>query len=116
MHLQLRHLFGDSAATSTVQTITINVDVARRLSATTIEMSWSVVGSPEIITSYSVKYRAVEWIAGRNLDITSTIVNTTNTNIIITDLDPRHEYAVSVAATTTAGVGNYSQEIIVGCK
>ena len=110
------HLFGDSAATSTVQTITINVDVARRLSATTIEMRWSVVGSPEIITSYSVQYRTVEWIAGRNLDITSTIVSTTNTNIIITDLDPRHEYAVSVAAATTAGVGNYSHEIIVGCK
>ena len=112
----LRHLFGDSAATSTVQTITINVDVARRLSATTIEMSWSVVGSPGIITSYSVKYRAVEWIAGRNLNIMSTIVNTTNTSIIITDLDPRHECAVSVAATTTAGLGNYSQEIIVGCE
>ena len=96
--------------------ITLNVDVARRLSATSIQMSWSVVGSPGIVTSYLVKYREVEWIPGRNLDITSTVVNTTNTNIIITDLDPRHEYAVSVAAKTTVGIGNYSHEIIVGCK
>ena len=66
--------------------------------------------------TYSVKYRAVERIARRNLDDTSTNVETSNTNIILNDLDPRHGYAVSVAAKTTAGVGNYSAEIIIGCK
>ena len=78
-------------------------------------MSWSAV---EILggVTYSVKYRAVERIARRNLDDTSTIVETSNTNIILNDLDPRHGYAVSVAAKTTAGVGNYSAEIIIGCK
>ena len=66
--------------------------------------------------TYSVKYRAVERVARRNLDDTSTIVETSNTSIILSDLDPKHGYAVSVAAKTTAGVGNYSAEIITGCK
>lgn len=78
-------------------------------------MSWSPV---EILggVTYSVKYRALERVARRNLDDTSTIVETSNTNIILNDLDPRHGYAVSVAAKTTAGIGNYSAEITIGCK
>ena len=40
----------------------------------------------------------------------------TYTNIIIMDLDSRLGYAVSVAAKTSVGVGNYSEEITVGCK
>ena len=68
------------------------------------------------MTSYFVKYRVLERVTRRSLDDTSTIVETTNTSIILSDLDPRYGYAVSVAAKTIAGVGNYSEEIIIGCK
>ena len=101
--------------TFTVPKVVPNVGVARRLSATSIEMSWSAV---EVLggVTYSVKYRAVERVSRRNLDDMSTIVETSNTTIILNDLDPRQGYAMSVAAKTTAGVGNYSAEIIIGCK
>ena len=90
-----------------------NIGVARRISATSIEMNWDPLSEA---ASYSVRYRLVERVARRNLDDTYTTVETTNTNIIITDLDPRLGYAVSVAARTSVGVGNYSEEITVGCK
>ena len=58
----------------------------------------------------------MERVARRNFDDMSTIVGTSNTTIILNDLDPRHGYAMSVAAKMTAGVGTYSAEIIIGCK
>jgi len=90
-----------------------NIGVARRISATSIEMNWDPLSEA---ASYSVRYRVVERVARRNLDDTYATVETTNTNIIIMDLDPRLGYAVSVAARTSVGVGNYSEEITVGCK
>ena len=89
------------------------IGVARRLSATSIEMNWDPLSEA---ASYSVRYRVVERVARRNLDDMYTIVETTNTNIIITGLDPRLGYAVSVASRTSVGVGNYSEEITIGCK
>ena len=68
-------------------------------------MSWDPLSEA---ASYSVRYMVVERVAHRNLDDTYTMVETTNTNTIITDLDPRLEYAVSVAAKTSVGVGNYT--------
>jgi len=81
--------------------------------ATSIEMNWDPLSEA---ASYSVRYRVVERVARRNLDDMYTIVETTNTNIIITGLDPRLGYAVSVASRTSVGVGNYSEEITIGCK
>ena len=106
-------------STFTAPRVAPNVGVNRRLSATSIEISWdplSTVESLGVVTSYSVKYRPVERVARRNLDDISTIVETSNTNIILNDLDPRYPYAVSVAAKTSAGIGNYSEEIIIGCE
>jgi len=82
-------------------------------------MSWdplSVMESQGVVTAYSVRYRKVERVTRRNVDDISTIVETSNTNIIITDLEPNLRYAVSVAARTSVGVGNYSEEITLGCK
>ena len=90
-----------------------NIGVARWLSATSIEMSCDPLSEA---ASHSVRYRVVERVAHRNLDDMYTIVETTNINIIITDLDPRLGYAVSVAAKTSVGVGNYSEEITVDCS
>ena len=93
--------------------------MARRLSATSIEMSWdpiSVEESRGIVIAFSVRYRKVERVSRRNVDDISTVVETTNTSIIITDLEPDLRYTVSVAAKTSVGIGNYSEEITFGCK
>ena len=74
-----------------------------------------------IVTTYLVRYRIVEEEetgrrVRRNIDNVTTVIETSDTSIVIRDLDPRIVYAVSVAAETDAGVGNYSEEMIVGCK
>ena len=115
-------MFDDSTVIISIFTaprVAPNVGVSRRLSATSIQISWdplSTVESLGVVTSYSVKYRVLERVTRRNLDDKSTIVETTNASIILSDLDPRYRYAVSVAAKTIAGIGNYSEEIIIGCK
>lgn len=98
-----------------------------RISATDIEVNWEPL-SPEqsmgVVTAYLVRYRITEDEAEssggrrrrRNANNLTAVIETANTNVVIGDLDPRIVYAVSVAARTDAGVGNYSQERIVGCK
>ena len=50
----------------------------------------------------------------RNLDDTSTVINTTKLDVVIEGLDPRLAYAVAFAASTVAGIGNYSKETVIG--
>jgi hypothetical protein len=74
-----------------------------------------------VVTAYLVRYRITEGEeaesgdrrARRNANNLSTVIETTDTSLVISDLDPRIVYAVSVAARTDAGVGNYSGETIV---
>ena len=65
---------------------------------------------------YHVKYRPLGGVIRQSLDDMSVVINTTDVEVTITDLDPRVTYAVAVAASTSAGVGNYSEEVVVGCK
>ena len=44
----------------------------------------------------------MERVGRRNLDDTYTMVETINTNVIITDLDPRLEYAVALEVASNA--------------
>ena len=77
-----------------------------------------------VVTAYLVRYRITEDVdvessdrrVRRNADNLSTVIETTDTSVVISDLDPRIVYAVSVAARTDAGVGNYSHETIVPCR
>ena len=97
-----------------------------RISATEIEVSWEPL-TPEqsmgVVTAYLVRYRITEDEAvssggrreRRNANNLTTVIETADTSIVISDLDPRIVYAVSVAARTDAGVGNYSHETIVPC-
>ena len=97
-----------------------------RISATDIEVSWEPL-TPEqsmgVVTAYLVRYRITEDEAvssgrgreRRNANNLTTVIETADTSIVISDLDPRIVYAVSVAARTDAGVGNYSHETIVPC-
>ena len=65
---------------------------------------------------YHVKYRPLNRVTRRSSDDMSIVIDTTNLEVTITDLDPRVAYAVAVAASTSAGMGNYSEEIMIGCK
>ena len=75
-----------------------------------------------IVSSYLVRLRIVpeeEASRGRvrrNSDDLARVVETNGTSIVVSNLDPRAVYAVSVAARTSAGNGSYSLEMIVGCK
>ena len=77
-----------------------------------------------VVTAYLVRYRITEDAevessdrrVRRNANNLSTVIETTDTSVVISDLDPRIVYAVSVAARTDAGVGNYSHETIVPCR
>lgn len=64
--------------------------------------------------TYLVKYRPLQTVQKRNTDDLSVIVETNQTGYLISGLDPRFGYGVSVAASNGAGVGNYSQEVLVG--
>ena len=52
----------------------------------------------------------------RNLDDTSTVINTTKLDVVIEGLDSRLAYAVAFAASTVAGIGSYSKETVIGGK
>ena len=52
----------------------------------------------------------------RNSDDLTRVVETNETSLVVSDLDPGAVHAVSVAARTSAGNGSYSQEMIVRCK
>ena len=86
-----------------------------RVSATEIQFGWSSVKAGEVDT-YLIKYRALQNRQRRNVDEFSVIVETNQTSYILSDLDPRFSYAISMAARNRGGVGVYSDEIIVGCK
>ena len=95
------------------------VGVTERLSATSIKVTWdplTVEESGGNVTLYHVRCRPVDRTVRPGTDDLSVVVNTTNSEAVIEDLDPRVVYAVSLAASTSAGIGNYSNEITVECK
>lgn len=72
----------------------------------------------EVLT-YLVKYRPIRIslsIQKRDVDDLSTIVETNQTNVVISGLDQRFAYAVSVAASNGGGPGNHSEEVEIGCE
>lgn len=86
-----------------------------RVNAEQIQVHWTAVMRRDYrqpITHYTVKYYPL------NMEVQSAykMINTSNTEIIISSLDPVRMYAVSIAANSEAGRGNFSKEIIAGCK
>ena len=80
-----------------------------RVSATEIQVSWSGDVGPEVeVDSFLIKYRL--------LGSSSFSLETNQTSYLLTGLEPGFAYAISVAARNRAGVGNFSNEITVGCK
>ena len=90
-----------------------------RISATSVRISWQPLTPEEsrgVVSMYHVKYRPLERVTRRSLDDMSVVISTIDLEVTITDLDPRVTYAVAVAASTSAGIGNYSSETVVECK
>lgn len=86
-----------------------------RVNAEQIRVHWAAVMRRDYrqpITHYTVKYYPL------NMEVQSAykMINTSNTEIVISDLDPVRMYAVSIAANSEAGRGNFSKEMIAGCK
>ena len=90
-----------------------------RISASEIEVHWSPLLEEEEgseVSTYLIKYRPIQTVRKRNEDDLATVVETNATSFVISELDPRYAYAVSVAASNRGGVGQYSQEVTVGCE
>ena len=84
-----------------------------------MRISWQPItleDGERAVSMYHVKYRPLDGVTNQNWGGVSTVINTTGLEVTITDLDPRLTYAVAVAASTSAGMGNYSKEIVIGCK
>lgn len=80
-------------------------------------MQWSPVSSDDTeVLTYLVKYRPIQDIQKRNADDLSVTMETNQTSFVISRLDPRFAYAVSVAASNEGGAGNYSEEAVIGCE
>ena len=104
---------------------TPTVGSAIRISPTAIEVTWNP-HSPEdsegIISSYLVRLRIVpeeeadRIRARRNSDDLIRVMETNDTSLVVSDLDPGTVYGVSVAVRTSARNSSYSPETIVGCK
>ena len=89
-----------------------------RTSASEIEVQWNALPSEEglEVDTYLVKYRQVHTVQRRDTEDLSIILETNQTSYVISGLDPGLSYAVSVAASNRGGAGNFSQEVVVGCK
>lgn len=92
-----------------------------RVSATEIRVEWNEI-SPSasdveiVVNVYVVRYRPHQPIQRRSIDSSTTFVEVNETNYVISGLDPSFPYAVSVAGKNAAGVGNFSEEVIIGGK
>ena len=95
---------------------------ADRISATDIQVIWTQLTFEEsrgFLTSYLVAYSPSETTTCPEVNPETNIILTTSSEysqLVISDLDPRLEYCVGIAASTVAGTGNYSATLKVQCK
>lgn len=95
--------------------------MVERLSAAEIRVYWSPISKNESggpVSHYTVKYYplTMDRHSQKTTDNLATYVNTSKNEIVIGGLDPVNSYAVSVAANSEAGRGNFSKELISGRK
>ena len=98
------------------------ISSANRISATDIQIAWTQLTLEEsrgFPTIYLVAYIPTERAMCPEVDPETTTVLTTssqNSQLVISDLDPRLEYCVGIAASTVAGTSDYSATVKVPCK
>ena len=94
----------------------------RRTTATTATLTWSqlsLVQSRGFLTAYKVTYKNTQRSSCLQVDpetSTTLSVDQDETQLVISDLDPRLEYCVGIAATTVGGTSDYSATVKVPCK
>ena len=93
----------------------------RRTTATTANLTWSqlsLVESRGFLTAYKVTYRNTQRSCPQiDPEMGTTLsVDQDETQLVISDLDPRLEYCVGIAASTVAGMSDYSAAVKVPCK
>lgn len=101
-----------------VPTVAPKLGSITRISAKEIQVSWSpLAGGDEVaITGYVIKHRPVANIQRRNTEDLAVLIETNETSHVISQLDPRVSYGVSVAAKNAAGRGVFSEEFITDSK
>jgi hypothetical protein len=87
---------------------------AARLSATQMSVSWPKDQAHSWrILHFTVKYSALSSDSRSRREVDAQLVDT-KTNITIHNLEPATMYGVAVAANSASGMGEFSDEIIVG--
>ena len=81
-----------------------------------MNISWSLIPIIEargFIQSYLILYQE---IANRKRQISSVSVPATDSSVVIGGLDPDESYSVSISASTNAGQGAFTSEVVVERK
>ena len=81
-----------------------------------MNISWSLIPITEargFIQSYLILYQE---IANRKRQISSVSVAATDSSVVIGGLDPDISYSVSISASTNAGQGEFTSEVVVAGK
>ena len=92
-----------------------NISVLR-LNGTHMNISWSLIPITKargFIQSYFILYQEND---NRMRQISSVTVSATDSSVVIGELDPGKSYSVSVSASTNAGQGAFTSEVIVEGK
>ena len=88
--------------------------LAERISASQISISWESNSLDIGVISYTIKYYPLSQDTHMQESLEQ-FHTTTETEVVIRDLDPGRRYSVSVAANA-AGRGDYSDEVTVECE
>jgi hypothetical protein len=86
--------------------------LAERISASQISISWESNSLDIGVISYTIKYYPLSQDTHMQESLEQ-FHTTTETEVVIRDLDPGRRYSVSVAANNAAGRGDYSDEVTV---
>ncbi len=83
-----------------------------RESATEVQLQWtrlSLAASRGYITEYNIKYaQSINNTCGN-----ATHIQTRQEQLMLTELNPKYEYCVSIAAATEIGIGIFSEWTLV---
>ena len=86
-----------------------------RLNSTAMNVSWTLLTLEEargFVISYTVSYKKDEGMAKRTTE-SVVVPGGEQSSVVIGGLDPGSSYLVSVSASTSAGTGEMSEEIMV---
>ena len=81
-----------------------------------MNISWSLIPITEsrgFIRSYFILYQEND---NKKRQISSVFVPATDSSVVIGGLDPDKSYSVSISASTNAGQGEFTSEVVVAGK